>query len=134
MPNPPSFYEADLEKWAGKFKDVVKARQEFKRKYLKDQKTTHLEIGGKLMEKVAQRRKSRLSNDAFNVVDFDVHGNTSSLQHLIKKRLSGPPTSVQLNFECRLRSYKSKTECKHKNQWINAYQNDYVKKNKPIRC
>jgi hypothetical protein len=38
--NPPSFFQSDLEKWDNRFKNTVKERQEFKKKYfLKDELT-----------------------------------------------------------------------------------------------
>lgn len=39
---PPSFYEEDLKKWAKKFANSIKERNEFKRQYLSDRKTTCL--------------------------------------------------------------------------------------------
>lgn len=65
------------------------------------------------MKIVEQRRKSRLSNNNFNIVDFELHGNSNNYAHLIKNRFRGGANPYQLNYECRLRTYKSKTDCKH---------------------
>lgn len=64
----------------------------------------------KIMKAVQSRRKSRLSTNTFNNVDFEYNGNTTQLHHLIKKGIAGTPNKVQLNYEFGLRSYKSKTE------------------------
>mmetsp|Transcript_10248 Transcript_10248/g.9052 ORF Transcript_10248/g.9052 Transcript_10248/m.9052 type:complete len:115 (-) Transcript_10248:174-518(-) len=74
------------------------------------------------MKLVQSRRKSRLSTNTFNNVDFEYNGNTTELQHMIKKGTAGSSNKVQLNFQFGLRSYKSKTDCEHKNNWINAFQ------------
>lgn len=40
--NPPSFYDEDQKKWSNKFAQSIKERQEFKRKFLANRKTTVL--------------------------------------------------------------------------------------------
>lgn len=37
VPNPPSFYEDDMNKWENKFKKQVQERAEFKKKKLNDE-------------------------------------------------------------------------------------------------
>ena len=124
VPQPPSFYDDDMVKWEQKFKKTVQERDDFKKRYLKDTQLGLMrEPNDKIMEQVEKRRKSRLSTNNFNVVDFDYQGNTSSFSHLIKNKFKEPATISQLNFECRLRTYKSKTEYKHKNNWVNAFKN-----------
>ena len=127
IPQPPSFYEDDMGKWDQKFKKTIQERDDFKKKYLKDtQLGITREPNDKIMEKIEKRRKSRLSTNTFNVVDFDYHGNTNSFSHLIKNKFKEPPTVSQLNFECRLRTYKSKSEYKHRNNWVNAFSKHNV--------
>ncbi len=75
VPNPPSFYEEDLQKWDKKFKQAVKDRIIFKQKYLKDAKVG-LEVRpeDKIMQLIQKRRKSRLSTNNFNIIDFESKG------------------------------------------------------------
>lgn len=75
VPNPPSFYESDMQKWGNKFKDAVKERLQYKKKYLKNTKVG-LEVRpeDKIMQLVQSRRKSRLSSDNFTVMDFEPQG------------------------------------------------------------
>ena len=107
VPNPPSFYYNDIEKWNAKFSKHIKEREYFKKQF---QKTSNLTcrtfntnikeaekpVGSKsvdpkgdrpsLFNQVLKRRKSRQSNYAPGVIDFDYAGDSSQFQHLISKR------------------------------------------------
>jgi hypothetical protein len=74
------------------------------------------------MQIVQKRKKSKVGSLNPNVVDFSYNGNANSFAHLLKNHYGKPPTPVELNFECQLRTYKSKTDCTHKHRWINAFQ------------
>lgn len=53
-----------------------------------------------------KKKKSRLDSVNPNVVDFKYHGNANSFAHLLKNHFGKPPTPVELNFECQLRTYR----------------------------
>ena len=98
VPNPPSFYYNDIEKWNAKFSKHIKEREYFKKQF---QKTSQLTcrtfntnikeadkpVGSKsvdpksdrpsLFNQVLKRRKSRQSNYAPGVIDFDYAGDSS---------------------------------------------------------
>lgn len=98
VPNPPSFYYNDIEKWNAKFSKHIKEREYFKKQF---QKTSQLTcrtfntnikeadkpVGSKsvdpkgdrpsLFNQVLKRRKSRQSNHAPGVIDFDYAGDSS---------------------------------------------------------
>ena len=100
-----------MTKWENKFKKAVKDRQAFKKKHSNQVKFgIQARKGDKIMDLINKRRKSRLSNNNFNMVDFDYAGNSAEYSHLIKKGVHGPQDKTQLNFECKLRSYVSKTD------------------------
>lgn len=65
-----------------------------------------------LFGQVLKRRKSRQSNFAPGVLDFDYAGDSAQYQHLITKRADTQayPNKSMLNFEMNLRSYKNVTE------------------------
>ncbi|CAI2372727.1 unnamed protein product [Moneuplotes crassus] len=130
VPNPPSFYEEDLQKWDNKFRESVKERKSFKQKYLKDAKVG-LEVGpgDKIMQLIQKRRKSRFSTNNFNILDFETKGLNSS-SHLVKHGARGSPNKIQLNFECNLRDYRCKTNISHKSQWKNAFQKIHLNSTK----
>lgn len=99
VPNPPSFYYNDIEKWNNKFAKHIKERDYFKKQFQKTSELTcltkntnviALEDGGKgsksadpkdnrpsLFNQVLKRRKSRQSNYAPGVVDFDYAGDSA---------------------------------------------------------
>lgn len=107
IPNPPSFYYNDMEKWKAKFANHIKQRDAFKRQFTRTQELTCLTRntnlksaeeqaaaakGGKgkgasvdpgeankssLFNQVLKRRKSRQSNYAPGVIDFDYAGDSS---------------------------------------------------------
>jgi hypothetical protein len=106
IPNPPSFYYDDIEKWNKKFQKHVRERDNFKRQLQKTQEISCLTrntnirsnddlaggdqgkkhkkgasvgVDGKnsLFDKVLKRRKSRQSTFAPGVIDFDYAGNSS---------------------------------------------------------
>jgi hypothetical protein len=100
----------------------VEQRDAFKKIKLKDTELgLNPKAADKIMQIVCKRRKSRLSNNNFTNVDFDYQGNTNSFSHLIKGKFNKAVNSSLLNFECRLRSYKSKAECKQVNNWVNTF-------------
>ena len=103
VPNPPSFYYNDIEKWNAKFTKHIKEREYFKKQFEKTGEITCLTRntnirapeGAKsadpkerdsLFAKVLKRRKSRQSNFAPGVIDFDYFGDSAKFQHLISKR------------------------------------------------
>lgn len=108
VPNPPSFYDDDLQKWDKKFKESVKERKIFKNTVLKDSKVDlEARPDDKVMQLVQKRRKSRLSNNNFTIIDFETKGTSvfydvlglNSSSHLVKLGSRGSPNKVQLNFE-----------------------------------
>lgn len=111
IPNPPSFYDDDMAKRENRNKEFIQTQKKFK-EFIQQSKTENA---------VTQRQKSRLSTNNFNNVDFEYHGNSSSFSHLIKRKFGNRPNTTQLNFQCRLRSYNSKSECRHKQNWVNAF-------------
>ena len=97
VPNPPSFYDDEMDKWKNKFKKVTQERRDFKKKYLKDTKTgIEVAPGDKIMKLVQGRRQSRLSTNTFNNIDFEYNGNTTQLSHMIKKELLVLPIKYNL--------------------------------------
>lgn len=115
----------------------MEERGEFKKKYFKN-----MQIGlsympeDKIMTQIDKRRKSRMSNNNFNVVDFDYHGNSASYSHLINSKFREPANSAQLTFGCQLRAYKSKTDCKHSGKWDNGFtnhKNNSIERNPNVR-
>lgn len=84
-----------------------------------DPKKGEKEKPGSLFNKVMKRRKSRQSNYAPGVVDFDYAGDTSKFEHLINSRKDlGLPNSSQLNFEIKLRNYKNGTDFTTSKPWV----------------
>ena len=103
VPNPPSFFYNDIEKWNAKFAKHIKEREYVKRHLAKTQEITCLtrntnikesddapiasKKGGKsgsvdpgktsLFKEVLKRRKSRQSNFAPGSLDFDYAGDSS---------------------------------------------------------
>ena len=67
-----------------------------------------------LFNQVLKRRRSRQSNYAPCVLDFNYAGDSAQYQHLIDKRtdndISAYPNKSMLNFEMNLRSYKNVTD------------------------
>jgi hypothetical protein len=65
-----------------------------------------------LFNQVLKRRRSRQSNFAPCVLDFDYAGDSAKYQHLIEKRTDtmAYPNKSMLNFEMNLRAYKNITE------------------------
>jgi hypothetical protein len=71
-----------------------------------------------LFNQVLKRRKSRQSNFAPGVIDFDYAGDSAQFQHLITQRKDlGQPNKTQLNFEMKLRTYKNVTEYNANKAW-----------------
>jgi hypothetical protein len=111
VPNPPSFYDDEMQKWQNKFKKSVQERADYKKKNFKDTVIgLHAQAGDKIMELIHKRRKSRLSTNNFSNVDIDYEGDTKSFYHMIKKGARGHIDKTEINFNCKLRTYKSKTE------------------------
>ena len=72
-----------------------------------------------LFNQVLKRRKSRQSNFAPAVVDFDYAGDSAKFQHLVEKRPEvGYPNKSMLNFEVNLRSYKNITDFNAGKPWL----------------
>lgn len=65
-----------------------------------------------LFGQVLKRRKSRQSNFAPCVIDFDYAGDSAPFSHMINKRHDSnvPTNKSQLGFEMNLRTYKNTTE------------------------
>ena len=129
--SPPSFYEADQDKWRRKFAQSVLERTQFKKKYLSDRKTSVLNqndnlllndetdwdqklkkthyTGGQLIptksefKQVLKRRKSRQSTDMPSQVDFEYQGNSAGHLNTIVQNHN----LHQINFELNLRQYKN---------------------------
>ena len=100
---PPSFYEAEMTKWKGKFSKAVEERSAFKKKYLSTQRSSILTTNDNFtgddadeklnasatfrgpglhpmkseFKRVAEARKSRHSNGAFCTLDVELTGNTA---------------------------------------------------------
>ena len=112
IPNPPTFYNQDIERWNNKFAKHIQERESFKKRYLRQTELTcltrntnikqgddeapattkkagsvgHDKNKPSLFGKVLKRRTSRQSNYAPGVIDFDYAGNSSTFQHLINER------------------------------------------------
>ena len=114
VPNPPSFFYNDKEKWEKKFAKHIKERELFKKQFARHSQQTCLtkntnvkvsedSIGQKknkkggasidhdanrpsLFNQVLKRRNSRQSNFAPGVIDFDYAGDSGQYQHLISAR------------------------------------------------
>ena len=71
-----------------------------------------------LFGQVLKRRKSRQSNYAPGVIDFDYTGDSAKFHHLIVKRSDlGQPDQSRLNFEMKLRTYRNVTEYNAPKPW-----------------
>ena len=71
-----------------------------------------------LFGKVLKRRKSRQSNFAPGIIDFDYAGHSAKYHHLIKERKDlGQPNTSQLNFEMKLRTYRNLTDYNAQKPW-----------------
>lgn len=140
IPMGPSFLEKDMMYWQNKFQKHNKEREMFKKYMGRTMEMTCLtrntnikaeeDDGGKsktkkgsqpaeatdskpsLFNQVLKRRRSRQSNLAPCVLDFDYAGDSAKYQHLIAKRsdTQAYPNKSMLNFEMNLRSYKNVTE------------------------
>ena len=145
IPMGPSFLDKDMQYWQNKFQKHNKEREVYKKYMGRTQEMTCLtrntniradeEDAGKsktkkgtqpaetteakpsLFNQVLKRRRSRQSNLAPCVLDFDYAGDSAKYQHLIGKRADSQayPNKSMLNFEMNLRSYKNITE-------FNAYK------------
>ena len=128
--NPPSFFEADQQKWTKKFKDAIKERQFLKKKIHQGRAWSHLlecnenlnpqspfvdgdlklkaakYTGGQIkpevseFKKVLKRRKSRQSTSMPTAVDFEYKGNSGTLEQYVRRH-----NKTQLDFEFNLRGY-----------------------------
>jgi hypothetical protein len=109
--NPPSFYEADMDKWMNtKFAQAIKDREVAKKRirnagcYLPfgtaNPNTTTISL---------KRKASRGSLPTFTNVDFNIAGNTNDIYHLVR-HARGPNNHApsDLNFEANLRTWHSK--------------------------
>jgi hypothetical protein len=86
---PPSFFEKDIIMWENKFRNSLEERNLFKKHKLKDR---DLSVGTKnsnivddhktsRIKDILKRRKSRLSTNNFNNVDFQYIGNTNEVRN-----------------------------------------------------
>lgn len=136
---PPSFYDADVDRWSKKFAAHVTARAAQKKQMGKTMTITCLtrntniksvddrgkgkkgksvvknadeKQGESLFDNVMKRRASRQSNYAPVVIDFNYAGDSSKVQHLLERRPDGQGFAgkSQLDFELNLRNYKNTTE------------------------
>ena len=139
IPNPPSFYEKDLDFQENKYQKVLKERQIFKAKHYKDQNLSIFtsndnvqkhDLDKKLQEdrytggqiqpqtseikRVLKRRKSRMSVLSPTTVDFEHVGNTSEFQHIIANRSQ---SKEQIQFNMNLRKYKNSTKFESNEAW-----------------
>ena len=126
-PNPPSFYNDDIERYKAKFLSTIEKRKLYKRQVEKVFKSMEGSNPGDLLDQQAQwhaahisnshfkktmkktkknRLPSRQSGTNFTNLDFDYRGNSSEILHLLRVREnSGSPNVGQLRFELGLRSY-----------------------------
>ena len=136
---PPSFYDADVDRWYKKFSKHIDDREKQKKQM---SKTMHItcrtvntniravddmpkkgKAASKSIEKAAPdgpseftrvmgRRRSRQSTRAPVVIDFNYAGDTAQVQHLLEKRPDGQgfASRAQLDYEMNLRNYKNTTE------------------------
>jgi hypothetical protein len=141
VPNPPSFYYNDIEKWNAKFAKHIKDREYIKKQFQKSSELTCRTVNSNVRQqedrakslskshdpkdarpslfgKVLERRKSRQSTCAPGVIDFDYAGDSSQFHHLIIQRKDlGFPDTTRLNFEMKLRCYKNTTDYNANQPW-----------------
>ena len=136
---PPSFYEADKEKWKNKFAKAVADREAYKKRYLSGERKTILATNDNFIGKDADRklqdikytggntiptksefkkvmgmRRSRQSNGSFAVLDIEVNGNSAEYEHLITNRKH---SKGELQHMMNLRNYKIKSDFKAEEPW-----------------
>jgi hypothetical protein len=118
--HPPSFYEDDMQKWhSRKFDGAIKARKNHKaftsQRYGVDYKVGTSNCNVSKLGKVSpiKRTASRGSLPQFTSVDFEISGNSSAVNGLIKHATRGKGASASaLNFDLNLRSYKNLSKFK----------------------
>jgi len=68
----------------------------------------------------------KLKGISYGDINLDVNakGNTSNIDHLLRKRLGGSGNHSQLEFEVGLRGYNPKSGIKHNSQWSNVLKSN----------
>lgn len=106
--NPPSFYEADMDKWLNtKFAQAIKDREVDKKRIRNSGCYLPFGTANPNTTSIALKRKgSRGSLPSFTNVDFNITGNTNEVYHLVK-HARGPNNHApsDLNFEANLRTW-----------------------------
>lgn len=113
--NPPSFYEADMDKWLNtKFSQAIKDREVEKKRIRNSGCYMPFGTANPNTTSIALKRKgSRGSLPSFTNVDFNIAGNSNDFYHLVK-HARGPNNHApsDLNFEANLRTWNNKGSLK----------------------